>query len=112
VTYEELARFEAFDALARGAAPTTVEELLGQPPWMLDGACREHPDVNFFPTRGERIDPARAVCSTCLVRDECLAFALADATIVGVWGGTSEKQRRSLRVALGARRSRRWNPAA
>jgi WhiB family redox-sensing transcriptional regulator len=47
-----------------------------RPPWMRDAACREHPEVSFYAELGESLEPARAVCAGCLVRDECLGHAL------------------------------------
>jgi WhiB family redox-sensing transcriptional regulator len=64
-----------------------------EPRWQKDAACREHPDVNFFPTRGEPTAPAKAVCAGCAVRVECLRCALGDETLSGMWGGTSYQQR-------------------
>lgn len=64
---------------------------------MDGGRCREHPDVNFFIDRGEDSRPAKAVCAGCLVRGECLDFALSGPERFGVWGGTSERERRRLR---------------
>lgn len=72
--------------------------LLVRPVWQRDAACAEHAEVDFFPHRGEPTGPARIVCAGCLVRLECLAFAL-DGHEVGMWAGTSEKQRGHARRA-------------
>jgi Transcription factor WhiB len=64
-----------------------------EPGWAKDAACREHPELSWFPGRGEPTDPARRVCAGCAVRLECLRYALADETLTGVWGGTSRQQR-------------------
>jgi WhiB family redox-sensing transcriptional regulator len=40
---------------------------------------------------------ARAVCTTCPVRLECLAEALDNRLDFGVWGGMTERERRALR---------------
>ncbi|HSP04945.1 MAG TPA: WhiB family transcriptional regulator [Acidimicrobiales bacterium] len=64
---------------------------------MALGACRgADPDL-FFPDRGESLEPAKRICSECVVRDECLEHALASGERFGVWGGTSERERRRLR---------------
>lgn len=42
---------------------------------------------------------AKAVCAGCPVREACLEFALANDERWGVWGGTSERQRRAMRAA-------------
>jgi WhiB family redox-sensing transcriptional regulator len=71
---------------------------LGLPPWAADAACKEHPKIDFVP-RGGRVTIARAkaVCRRCLVREECLDYALADDTLVGVFGGTTQKEGRQYR---------------
>lgn len=78
--------------------------------WRGHAACRDSDPDLFFPvgTTGaalEQIEAARAVCSRCPVREECLEFALATNQEAGVWGGTSEEERRALRKrwATGAR---------
>ena len=73
--------------------------------WMSDGACNGcDPDL-FFPSRGEDLKRAKAktVCATCPVRLPCLEYALTvpvtntGTYVIGVWGGTSEKERRNIR---------------
>jgi WhiB family redox-sensing transcriptional regulator len=63
-----------------------------------EAACRRYPTDLFFPERGEQADQARAVCAWCLCRAACLDFALAEETRqhFGVWGGTTERDRRDL----------------
>jgi WhiB family redox-sensing transcriptional regulator len=39
------------------------------------------------------------VCATCEVQNTCLEFAIATNQEYGVWGGTSEEERRVLRRA-------------
>jgi len=73
---------------------------LAWPEWQRDAACAERPDVSFFGEKGTQADAARAVCAGCLVRDECLAFALEHRIEHGVWGGTVPDERR---VLLGKR---------
>lgn len=70
-----------------------LEQLLTRPAWQADAACREHPEIDFFPLNGDDARPAQRVCSTCLVRDDCLAFATHDNSLNGVWGGTTEQLR-------------------
>jgi WhiB family redox-sensing transcriptional regulator len=78
--------------------------------WRQFAACRStEPDL-FFPigTTGpavDQIESAKRVCRTCEVQDTCLDFALATNQESGVWGATSEEERRKLRKAwLAARR--------
>ncbi len=55
------------------------------PAWQSDALCTEYPDVNFYPSRGEDVTAAKAVCARCLVRSECEAYALdrADTHVLG-----------------------------
>jgi WhiB family redox-sensing transcriptional regulator len=74
-----------------------AEELINRPAWQSQGACADVDANIFFPVRGASILPAVAICQTCAVQPECLEYALADCTLTGVWGGTSERQRRLIR---------------
>lgn len=68
-----------------------------RPAWMADAACaRPHEGVSFFIERGQPSEPAKQVCSACPVRDECLAYALDNREHFGIWGGTSERERKKL----------------
>lgn len=59
--------------------------------------CRGEDRSLFFPSLGADTAKARVICSICPVRSECLNYAVADAEIVGIWGGTSARQRQKLR---------------
>lgn len=64
-----------------------------QPPeWHKDAACREHPELSWFPTRGDTRTAQAAVCRTCLVRAEC-AEAGAQET-EGIWAGVAARRLR------------------
>lgn len=70
--------------------------------WRTGAACRSTDPELFFPvgTTGpavDQIDSAKAVCSTCPSQAPCLDFALTTNQDSGVWGGTSEEERRKLR---------------
>jgi WhiB family transcriptional regulator, redox-sensing transcriptional regulator len=45
----------------------------------------------------EQIDSAKAVCTACAAQPACLEFALATNQESGIWGGTSEDERRKMR---------------
>ena len=40
---------------------------------------------------------AKEVCRGCVVREECLEFALQNGEKFGIWGGLSERERRRIR---------------
>ena len=76
--------------------------------WRKDAACRDTSPDLFFPvgTTGQaliQIAQAQAVCAKCPVQTECLQFALATNQDSGIWGGTTEEERRKLRRAYVAR---------
>ena len=60
----------------------------------------------FHPDRGASVDDAKAVCMSCPVRVECLEFALQNVEKFGIWGGTSERERRRLRRERGISETR------
>lgn len=78
--------------------------------FMKRGACRGM-DVNLFmPKVGQTAKEARAICigtpptrtepgtPACPVKKECLEYALSiPGPLVGIWAGTSERERRRLR---------------
>jgi WhiB family redox-sensing transcriptional regulator len=54
------------------------------------------PDL-FFPERGASTREAKEVCRGCVVREDCLEYALANGEKFGIWGGMSERERRRIR---------------
>lgn len=79
--------------------------------WRKLAACRHSPPDLFFPigTTGPavgQIEAAKEVCRSCEAQAPCLEFALATNQESGVWGATSEEERRKLRKAWLARRRR------
>jgi len=73
-------------------------------PWMAAGACRGLDPAIFFPSDGAGVVCARKICLTCSVIDECLAYALKNRIEHGVWGGSSERERKRLHRAQLIRR--------
>jgi WhiB family transcriptional regulator, redox-sensing transcriptional regulator len=77
--------------------------------WRDQSLCRDTDPELFFPvgTTGQalvQIDMAKRVCGECPVSEDCLEFALATNQDSGIWGGTSEEERRKLRRAWVAER--------
>jgi WhiB family redox-sensing transcriptional regulator len=54
----------------------------------------------------EQIVSAKGVCDSCDARTSCLEFALATNQESGIWGGTTEEERRKLRKLWLARQRR------
>jgi WhiB family transcriptional regulator, redox-sensing transcriptional regulator len=64
--------------------------------WRDLGACRGLDPEVFFPESDEDAETAKAICDSCDVRIACLEHALASREKVGVWGGTTERERRRI----------------
>lgn len=69
-------------------------------PWVRQAACLGLDANIFHPLRGAPTEPARRVCATCPVRAECLQWAIEQHEQHGIWGGTTEKERRAIRARL------------
>ena len=69
--------------------------------WRHRALCRDEDPELFFPigTTGpaaSQVDEAKQVCRRCTVVEPCLEWALETGQDAGVWGGTSEDERRVL----------------
>ncbi len=71
--------------------------------WRERAACLAHPAILFFglddteppAERRVREDEAKRICATCLVRAECLEYALDTKEPYGIWGGLTELERKA-----------------
>lgn len=79
-------------------ATPVVRELRRADSWVAHAACAGQPASWFFPERGESTAEAKAICADCPVRVPCLEWALETNTNFGIWGGTSEHQRKRMRA--------------
>lgn len=72
--------------------------------WQMKAACRGPQCGLFFPPahfekkdeKETRERQAKAICSTCSVKNSCLQYALNIREPNGVWGGLNEAERRQL----------------
>ena len=69
--------------------------------WRHHALCRDQDPELFFPigTAGPaavQVEQAKRVCRQCSVVSDCLTWALDSGQDSGVWGGTSEDERRAL----------------
>jgi len=65
--------------------------------WQRQANCMGvDPDL-FFPERGASTREAKEVCRGCVVREDCLEYALSNSEKFGIWGGLSERERRKIR---------------
>lgn len=77
-------------------------------PWMSQAVCTQVDRDLFFPTSNggryqQQVADAKTVCAGCPVIEPCLQRALDLHPVHGIWGGTTEAERRQLH----ARRNRR-----
>ena len=74
-----------------------LQELRTENSWQRLANCLGvDPDL-FFPERGASTKEAKRVCRACVVREECLEYALDNGEKFGIWGGMSERERRRVR---------------
>lgn len=67
------------------------------PPWMRHAACQASDTSLFYPTSESDSGKAIAICETCPVRALCLDEAVSRPELFGIWGGTTETERRIMR---------------
>ncbi|WP_019630820.1 WhiB family transcriptional regulator [Actinomadura atramentaria] len=77
--------------------------------WHARAVCRDADPDLFFALAGQRaaIADAKRVCARCPVRADCLDQALADETLEGVWGGTTDRERMAVRLRARIAETRR-----
>lgn len=65
--------------------------------WQKNALCiYTDPDI-FFPEKGIPIlKEVKNLCARCPVKDQCLDYALSSDERHGIWGGTSERERKFL----------------
>ena len=86
--------------------------------WRTAGACLSADPDLFFPiatgvVAHNQIIKAQRICAGCLVRQQCLDFAMRTGEFHGIWGGTTPEERiRVHRQQLRRRRARQsWQPS-
>ena len=93
---------------SQGPEQTDLADDSGRLAWRVEAACKYLPTELFFPIgHGPRAQAqtsvAKAVCNACSVRSQCLDYAMAANAQYGVFGGTSEEERREVRRRVGHR---------
>jgi WhiB family redox-sensing transcriptional regulator len=68
----------------------SLNDLLARPSWWDDAACRSEDPALFFPEGGDDSRPAKAICGTCPVLEQCRADAHSfGPSLVGIFAGQS-----------------------
>lgn len=78
---------------ARQFNPTDTES------WQSYGNCVDERTGLFFSMKKRDIMAAKKICSSCVVRELCLEYALANDEGFGVWGGMSVEERKALKTS-------------
>lgn len=64
--------------------------------WQDRGACRDYDVELFYSLEELDVQTAVSICAECPVRLECLNHAMTTREHFGVWGGTTETERRRI----------------
>lgn len=68
----------------------------GDTAWRGRAACRDEDPALFFPTDTHGVVVAQRICADCPVQGQCLEYAITNRQDAGVWGNTSERERRRI----------------
>ncbi|MEP7025080.1 MAG: WhiB family transcriptional regulator [Actinomycetota bacterium] len=73
--------------------------------WWSQAACQSEDTDLFFPisalaASAHSIARAKAICRRCSVQPQCMAHAMEAGQLQGIWGGTTEQERRQLRSRI------------
>lgn len=104
--------------MAEGSCLITADEIFdmaiaaGKPEEMAHDE-RRHITRLFYPTRFStpaEVTQAKLICDACPVREECLAYAHDTQQEHGIWGGTTQQERRIVwrRERAAGTRQYRW----
>lgn len=89
-----------FEMYLSGCRQPCCARICHTPDWFDQAECRGMDTTLFYPERGyiQEDRAAKAICAACPVRWRCLDHALNDVERYGIWGATSEKQRKRMRT--------------
>ena len=65
--------------------------------WRAESFCRKYPTRMWFGGDHRETVRAKAICAACVVRSECLEFAVGRADLLGIWAGTTPHERAEMR---------------
>lgn len=84
----------------RHTYPTADPPSLPIPPaWIAGALCAQTDPEAFYPEKGGSTKDAKAICSMCAVRSQCLEYAMEMGERFGIFGGLSAHERRRLKAA-------------
>ncbi len=65
--------------------------------WQSKAECSDEPHETFFIEIGQSSKPAREICERCPVQFECLLDSLEYGDRHGIFGGYTERERRTIK---------------
>lgn len=65
--------------------------------WLANAHCQGMDPELFFPRKSDAQKETIKFCLRCPVRLDCLQYALDTPVNYGIWGGTTQEERRQLR---------------
>jgi WhiB family redox-sensing transcriptional regulator len=65
--------------------------------WRANGLCSQADPDLWFAVGALEHKRAKTICRQCPVRRECLVYAMDEPVDHGIWGGLTERERRSFR---------------
>lgn len=70
------------------------------PRWDEGALCAQTDPELFFPEVGQTdlVRDARNICQQCPLLAECREYAVRHGELHGIWGGTTERERRRIRM--------------
>lgn len=69
------------------------ENFMTEENWRYFAACIDRTE-KLFPDSNDHvaITAAKIICNSCVVKDQCLEYAVTDKPIIGVWGGKTTNE--------------------
>lgn len=65
--------------------------------WREQALCRQFKDIDFYSDEPLERKRSKAICKNCKVASHCLKFAIDTNEAFGVWGGYTQRERRTIR---------------
>ena len=72
--------------------------------WMQFAACKNF-GPELFHNDDRKAKGAKSICADCVVKEDCLNYALEERIHEGVWGGMTATERQSYRRRIARRRA-------
>lgn len=64
--------------------------------WRKNALCAKYKDIDFFSEESVNIRKSLSVCKKCVVAVECLRHAIDENENYGIWGCSTQRERRKI----------------